>query len=44
MIKLREVVCASSDALPEPFLKDLIESMQARFQAVIEAGGHHTKY
>ena len=36
---LREVVRASWDALPEQFLEDLIESMQARCQAVIEAGG-----
>lgn len=41
---LREVVRASWDALPEGFLKGLIESMQARCWAVIEAEGGHTKY
>ncbi|EEA20407.1 transposable element tc1 transposase, putative [Talaromyces marneffei ATCC 18224] len=42
--RLREVVRASWDALPEQFLKDLIDSMQARCQAVILAEGGHTKY
>ena len=42
--RLREVVRASWDALPEQYLKDLIESMQARCEAVIAAGGGHTKY
>jgi transposase len=42
--QLREVVRASWDALPEQFLKLLIESMQARCEAVIAAGGGHTKY
>lgn len=42
--QLREVVRASWDALPEQFLKDLIDSMQARCEAVIAAEGGHTKY
>ena len=42
--QLRTVVRASWDALPEQFLKDLIDSMQARCEAVIAAGGGHTKY
>ena len=42
--RLREVVRASWDALPEQFLKDLIDSMQARCEAVIAAEGGHTKY
>ncbi|EED13523.1 transposable element tc1 transposase, putative [Talaromyces stipitatus ATCC 10500] len=37
--QLREVVRASWDVLPEQFLKDLIDSMQARCQAVIDAAG-----
>ena len=41
---LREVVRAAWDAVPETFLKDLIESMPARCQAVIDACGGHTKY
>lgn len=40
---LREVVRAAWDAVPERFLKGLIESMQARCQAVIDAEGGHTK-
>ena len=42
--RLREVVRASWDALPDQFLKDLIDSMQARCEAVIAAEGGHTKY
>ena len=41
---LREVVRAAWEAVPESFLSGLIESMQARCQAVIEAEGGHTKY
>jgi hypothetical protein len=41
---LREVVQAAWDAVPEDFLRDLVESMQARCQAVINAEGGHTKY
>src|SRR5699024_2536841 len=41
---LREVVRTAWEAVPESFLSDLIESMQARCQAVIEADGGHTKY
>ena len=41
---LREVVRASWDAVPEDFLSGLMNSMQARCQAVIEAEGGHTKY
>lgn len=35
--RLREVVRASWDGLPERFLKDLIETMQARCQAINKA-------
>ncbi|EED12610.1 transposable element tc3 transposase, putative [Talaromyces stipitatus ATCC 10500] len=42
--RLREVVRAAWDALPEQFLKELIDSMHARCQAVIDARGGHTKY
>lgn len=42
--RLREVVRASWDAVPEDFLKELVESMPARCQAVIDAEGGHTKY
>lgn len=41
---LHDVVRAAWEAVPESFLSDLIESMQARCQAVIEADGGHTKY
>jgi hypothetical protein len=33
--RLREVVRASWDALPEQFLKELIDSLQARCEAVL---------
>lgn len=42
--QLREVVRAAWDALPEVFLNDLIDSMPARCQAVIDAEGGYTKY
>ncbi|EED23145.1 transposable element tc3 transposase, putative [Talaromyces stipitatus ATCC 10500] len=42
--RLREIVRAAWDALPEQFLKELIDSMHARCQAVIDARGGHTKY
>ena len=42
--RLREVVRAAWDALPEQFLKELIDSMQCRCQAVVDAQGGHTKY
>ena len=42
--QLREVVRAAWDALPREFLKELIESMKARCEAVINAEGGHTKY
>ncbi|EED13759.1 annexin ANXC4 [Talaromyces stipitatus ATCC 10500] len=42
--RLREVVRASWDALPEQFLKDLIDSMQARCQAVIDAAVTHSPW
>jgi hypothetical protein len=41
---LREIVRAAWDAIPEGFLRDLIETMPARCQAVINAEGGHTKY
>ena len=44
MMPLQEVVRAAWEAVPESFLNNLIESIQARFQAVIEAEGGHTKY
>lgn len=42
--KLRSVVRAASDAIPDEFFEDLIRSMQARCQAVIDAEGGHTPY
>lgn len=42
--QLRQSVRASWDAIPEGFFEDLIQSVQARCQAVIEAGGGHTPY
>lgn len=42
--QLRAIVRAAWDAIPGDFLNDLINSMQARCQAVIEAGGGHTPY
>ena len=42
--KLRRYVQEAWEALPESFLEELINSMQARCQAVIEANGIHTKY
>jgi hypothetical protein len=41
---LWEVVWAAWDAVPERFLKGLIESMQGRCQAVIDAEGGYMKY
>ena len=32
------------DAVSKDQLRDLIESMQARYQAIIDANGMHTKY
>jgi hypothetical protein len=41
---LRELVRAAWDAVPEGYLDGLIDSMQARCPAVINAEGGHTKY
>lgn len=41
--RLREVVRAAWNALPEHFLMDLIDSMQARCPAVIDVECGHTK-
>lgn len=42
--QLREVVRAAWDAIPESFLSQQIDLMQARCQAVIQAKGSHTPY
>jgi len=42
--KLRRYVKEAWEALPESYLKELLASMPARCQAVIEANGMHTKY
>ena len=42
--RLRDAVIAAWRAIPEAFLDDLIEEMGARYQAVIDANGMHTKY
>ena len=43
MMPLQEVVRAAWEAVPESFLNNLIESIQARFQAVIEADSGHAE-
>ena len=42
--RLHEIVQSSWDALPDRFLKDLIDSMQSRCETVITAENGHTKY
>lgn len=42
--QLRQAVRASWDAIPSEFFRELIESMQARCEAVIAAEGGHTPY
>ncbi len=41
---LREAILAAWNAVPESYLKELLESMPARCQAVIDAEGMHTRY
>jgi hypothetical protein len=42
--QLREAINAAWNAVPKSFLSELIESMPARCQAVIDANGSHTRY
>jgi transposase len=42
--KLRRYVNEAWEALPEEYLRELLASMPARCQAVIEANGMYTKY
>ena len=42
--RLRSLVRAAWDAIPAEFFEDLIRSMQARCQAVIDAEGGNTPY
>ena len=42
--QLRTIVREAWDSIPEDFLRELIESMPDRCQAVIDAEGGHTKY
>jgi DDE superfamily endonuclease len=41
---IREATNAAWEAAPEDYLADLIHTMPARCQAVIDANGMHTKY
>jgi transposase len=41
---LRAAVRAAWEAVPVSYLQELLESMPARCQAVIDADGKHTKY
>lgn len=42
--KLRQVIRATWDAVPQEFLDKLIDSIPARCQAVIDAIGGHTPF
>jgi hypothetical protein len=42
--KLRRYVKEAWEALPDSFWQELLDSMPARCQAVIDANGMHTKY
>jgi len=42
--QLREIVQEAWDSITIEVLRDLINSMSAKCQAVIEADGGHTKY
>jgi hypothetical protein len=41
---LRKAVQDAWDAVPSSYLQQLLESMPARCQAVIDANGRHTRY
>lgn len=43
-LRLRRYVMESWEEVPESFLSELLASMPARCQAVIDANGMHTKY
>lgn len=43
-IRLRGYVLEAWEELTESFLAELLDSMPARCQAVIDANGMHTKY
>lgn len=42
--ELRIAVVAAWEAVEEAYLEELLESMPARCQAVIDAEGRHTRY
>ena len=42
--QLRAAIIAAWDAVPQSYLLELLESMPARCQAVIQANGSHTMY
>ena len=42
--QLRQLVRAAWDDIPGEFFEELIQTMPARCQAVIDAGGGHTPY
>ncbi len=41
---LREAIQVAWNAVPESYLLELLKSMSARCQAVIDANGMHTRY
>ena len=41
---LRQALLEEWDQIPQYKIRRLISSMRRRFQAVIEARGHHTRY
>ncbi len=41
---LRAAIVAAWNAVPEIYLAELLKSMSARRQAVIDANGQHTRY
>ena len=42
--ELRRVVKEAWEAVPEDWLIELVRGIRARYQAVIDANGIHTKY
>jgi hypothetical protein len=42
--QLRTAITEAWNAVPESYLLELLESMPARCQAVIDADGKHTRY
>jgi hypothetical protein len=41
---LQEAIVAAWNAVPETYLLELLESMPARCQAVVDVDGMHTRY